>query len=180
MKKLVLLSVSIALSVVATAQVYITTTAKVEFFSEAPLENITAVNSTTSSLINTTSDSVFVRIKNTAFVFKNALMQEHFNENYMESSKYPVASFKGKINDDIDYTKEGTYPVTATGKMNIHGVDKTEKIKGTLTVKNGIIHLESKLMVRTGDYKIEIPKLLFEKIAEEIKVILIADYKLKK
>lgn len=90
----------------ANAQIYMTTTGRVEFFSETPLENISAVNQNVSSLINTNTDSVFVRIKNTSFVFKNALMQEHFNENYMESTKFPVDSFRGKVNEEIDYTKE--------------------------------------------------------------------------
>ncbi len=162
------------------AQIYITTTGKVQFFSETPLENISAVNSSVSSLINTTTDSVFVRMKNTGFVFKNALMQDHFNENYMESTKFPLASFRGKINEKIDYTRDGVYPVTSTGKFALHGVEKIETIKGTLTVKDQVIHLDAGLMVHTADFKIEIPKLVFSKIAEDIKVTMAADYKIKK
>jgi polyisoprenoid-binding protein YceI len=180
MTRLILFSLLMMMSSISHAQVYITTTARVEFFSEAPLENISAVNSNAASLINTGTDSVFVRMKNTGFVFKNALMQEHFNENYMESTKYPFDSFKGKIIEDIDYAKDGTYPVSAVGKLTIHGVDRQETIKGTLIIKSGTIRLNSEFNVHTSDFKIEIPKLLFEKIAEEIKVTLSADYKLKK
>src|SRR3954470_16358545 len=111
-----------------------TTTGKVQFFSETPLENISAVNSNVSTLINTNTDSVFVRMKQTGFVFKNALMQEHFNENYMESTKYPLATFRGKINEKVDYTQDGSFLVTSTGKLTLHGVEKIETIKGTLTV----------------------------------------------
>lgn len=162
------------------AQIFITTTAKAEFFSDAPLEDITAVNQTVSSLVNTANDSVFVRIKNTGFVFQNALMKEHFNENYMESTKYPLSTFKGKINEDIDYTKEGTYQVSASGKLSIHGVEKTETIKGQLIVQKGTLRLTSQFNVHTSDFNIEIPKLVFEKLAEEIKVTFSADLKPKK
>jgi len=179
MKFLVLIGFLIA-GWVTHAQVYMTTTGKVEFFSEAPLENITATNSAVSSLINITTDSIFVRMKNTGFVFKNALMQDHFNENYMESTKYPYDSFRGKINEKIEYSKDGIYPVSATGKLSIHGVEKIVVIPGSLIVKGNSIQLHSEFTVRTGDFKIEIPKLLFEKIAEEIKVTLTADYKQKK
>ena len=107
-------------------------------------------------------------------------MQDHFNENYMESTKFPLASFRGKINEKIDYTRDGVYPVTSTGKFALHGVEKIETIKGTLTVKDQVIHLDAGLMVHTADFKIEIPKLVFSKIAEDIKVTMAADYKIKK
>jgi polyisoprenoid-binding protein YceI len=180
MTKLFLGVILMAITFVGQAQTYMTTAGKVQFFSDAPLEDISAVNSNVSSLINILTDSIFVRMKNTGFVFKNALMQEHFNENYMESTKYPHDSFKGKMNQKIDYSKDGSYPVSATGKLTIHGVEKSETINGTLIVKNGVIHLDSEFIIHTGTFKIEIPKLLFEKIAEEIKVTLSADYKLKK
>ena len=162
------------------AQVFITTTGKVQFFSETPLENISAINSAVSSLINPMTDSVFVRMKNIGFVFKNALMQEHFNENYMESTKYPLGSFRGKINEEFDYTKDGTYTVTATGKLALHGVEKIVTIKGTLIINEKGVHLDAALMVHTADFNIEIPKLVFTKIAEDIKVNMSADYALKK
>ena len=162
------------------AQIYMTTTGKVQFFSETPLENISAVNSAVSSLINAKTDSVFVRMKNTGFAFKNALMENHFNENYMESTKYPVDSFRGKISETIDYTKEGTYLVTASGVLFIHGVEKVENIKGTLTIRGGSIRLHSEFFVHTADFNIEVPKLVFEKIAKDITVTLSAEYRAKK
>ena len=108
-------------------------------------------------------------------------MQDHFNENYMESTKYPLDSFRGKINEKIDYTKEGSYPVNATGKLQLHGVEKIVSIKGVLTIRNSnIVHLDAGFIIHTADFKIEIPKLVFEKIAEDIKVSMTADYNLKK
>jgi len=176
----IILLVILATASISEAQVYMTTTGKVQFFSETPLENISAVNSTVASVINTSTDSIMVRMKNTGFVFKNSLMQEHFNENYMESSKYPIDSFRGKIDPKVDYSKDGTYTVAATGRLSIHGVEKVETIKGTLTIKKGVIHLDAETMVHTADFKIEIPKLVFQKIAEDIKVTMTADYQLKK
>jgi len=181
MKKVVIILLVFATFVAKTnAQVYITNSAKVQFFSETPLENIVATNTTVSTLINTNTDSVLVRIKNAAFTFKNGLMQDHFNENYMETSKYPYDSFRGHIVPDIDYGKDNVYNVSATGVLNIHGVEKPAVIKGTLTVKDGTIHLDAKFVVRTADFNIEIPKLVFEKIAESIQVSMSADYKLVK
>lgn len=179
MKKMILFFIGL-LGVFSTyAQMYTTTKGTVQFFSSTPLENIEAVNNNVSSVISASNDSVLVWMHNTGFVFKNALMQEHFNENYMESAKYPMDVFRGKINQHIDYSKDGIYKVTATGRLTIHGVEQAKVINGIFTVKNGTIHLDSDFSVKTADFKIEIPKLVFEKIAEEIKVTMSADYKLK-
>lgn len=159
------------------AQILITNTAKVQFFSETPVENISAVNANVSSLINTATDSIFFKIKNTGFAFKNALMQDHFNENYMESSKYPFSTFKGKISQQIDYTKDGSYKISASGKMYIHGVERPVTANGLITVKAGQVSVSSDFTVKTADYKIDVPKLVFQKIAQEIKVSLSAVYK---
>ena len=152
------------------AQVFMTNTAKVQFFSETPVENISAVNSSVASLINSKTDSVFFKMKNTSFVFKNALMQDHFNENYMESQQYPFSTFKGKLNEAIDFSKDGVYPVSVSGKMAIHGVERPVTATGQITVKDNKVTLASEILVRTADYKIEVPKLVFQKIAQEIKI----------
>ncbi len=103
-------------------------------------------------------------------------MQEHFNENYMETPKYPNASFRGKINEKIDYKKDGVYKVTCTGKLNMHGVDQLRTIDGTITVKGNEVVLDSQFFVKTVDHKIDVPKVVFEKIAENIKVTVNAKY----
>ena len=97
-------------------------------------------------------------------------MQEHFNENYMESEKYPMGTFKGKIMEVIDYTKNGTYDVTAKGQLTLHGVTLPRDLKGKLTVENQKISLISSFEVKLVDYKIDIPKIVFAKIAEVISV----------
>lgn len=143
---------------------------KVHFFSATPMENIEANTNTSISIINTLTDSINVRIQITSFQFKNSLMQSHFNENYMESEKFPTASLKGKINEKIDYKKDGTYKVTANCNVTIHGVTKPYQLSGTITVKGSDVQLLSKFDVKLVDHKIEVPKLVMSKIAESIAV----------
>ncbi len=97
-------------------------------------------------------------------------MQEHFNENYMESEKFPHATFKGKMNETVDFSKPGTSIVTATGVLNIHGVNQKRTLNGVLTVSDAGILLETKFDVLLADHKISIPRLVFNKIAEQIEV----------
>jgi polyisoprenoid-binding protein YceI len=98
------------------------------------------------------------------------LMQEHFNENYLESEKFPTASFKGKINETIDFTKPGSYDVSATGTFTLHGVAKPRTIKGKLTVEAQKLTLMSDFDVALTDHKIDVPQLVFVKVAQVIKV----------
>ena len=140
------------------------------FFSEATLENIDAKSASVNSFLNTSSKDVMFIIPITGFKFKKELMREHFNEKYMESDKYPNANFKGKINENIDFTKDGTYEASATGKMNLHGVEKDFTSKGTITVKGGEIMLHTEFKIKIKDYNIEIPKLVIQNIAEEVTV----------
>ena len=148
----------------------------VSFFSEAPLENIEAHSRGVNSFLNIATKEVAFIISIRGFKFQKALMQEHFNEKYMESDKYPNASYKGKINEDIDFTKDGTYPVTSTGKMTIHGVEKEITHTGVLTVKKKEINLKSEFHVAIKDYNITIPKLLFQNIADTVLVKMEANY----
>ena len=97
-------------------------------------------------------------------------MEEHFNENYLESQKYPNAVFKGKINEKIDYTQDGEHKVTVTGKMEIHGVTKDETYEGTLTKKGNEIIIKCKFKIRVADYKIEVPSLYVKNIAEVVDI----------
>jgi polyisoprenoid-binding protein YceI len=143
---------------------------KVHFFSATPMENIEANTNTAISIINTSTDSVNFRIQISSFQFKNSLMQSHFNENYMESEKFPTASLRGKINEQIDYKKDGTYKVTANCNVTIHGITKPYQMSGTITIKGSEIQLISKFDVKLVDHKIEVPKLVMSKIAENIAV----------
>ncbi|SMO43787.1 YceI family protein [Solitalea koreensis] len=170
MKKLLIIIALSTIAISAKAQVYVSNSSKVSFFSKTSVEDISAVNTTASILLNATTDSLYVRIKNTSFTFERALMQEHFNENYMESSKYPISSFRGKLNEKIDFSKDGTYTVNVTGKLNLHGVEQLRTFNGTMEVKNGKITLSSSFKIKPQDHNIEIPKLVFTKIAELIDV----------
>lgn len=141
------------------AQVYMAKSCEISFLSPTPVENIAAVNKKTIPFLNTGTGDLQMKITMTAFVFEKPLMQEHFNENYVESEKYPHAIFKGKINEKIDYTEDGKHDVTCTGKMNIHGVEKDVTIKGTLTVDMNKVILASTFRIAFADYKIVIPEL---------------------
>jgi polyisoprenoid-binding protein YceI len=107
-----------------------------------------------------------------SFKFEKQLMKEHFNENYMESDKYPRADYKGVIADlsKVNFAKDGTYNVTSNGKLTIHGVTKDVTAPGTITVKGSSVTVNSKFSVKPADYKISIPKLVEGKIANSIEV----------
>lgn len=170
MKKLVVSFSALVFSTSMFAQIFVAKTCEVSFFSASPLENIEATAKVPKTFLNTATNDVQIQITNTAFMFEKPLMQEHFNENYMESEKYPNTIFKGKINEKIDYTKDGEHKVTVTGKMSMHGVDKDITIDGVLTVKGGEILLFSKFKVQVADYKIKVPSLYVQNIAEIVDV----------
>ena len=162
------------------AQTYISTASEVSFFSKALLENIEAMNKGSRSLINTETNEIAVIIGIRQFHFHKELMEEHFNENYMESDKFKTASFKGTINEKLDYKKDGTTAVTAKGKLTIHGVEKEVLLNGTLIVKGNILTLNSKFKVALKDYNIKIPTTVISNIAEEIEVTVNIIYEVKK
>ncbi len=152
------------------AQVYLTQTGETSFFSETPMENISGLNKTVAAAMNLASNDIAIRIQNVAFKFPNKLMEEHFNENYMESDKFPISTFKGKIIEKIDFTKDGTYEVSANGTFDIHGVKQERVLKGKLTVAKNQLTLQCNFDIKLADYKIEIPTLVIAKIAETIAV----------
>ncbi len=173
MKKLIPTFLMIAAFTVATqAQIYQSKATEVTFFSTAPLENITAVNKVVKPLLNTKTGDVNIKVPITGFIFEKALMQEHFNENYMESEKYPDAKFVGKIEETIDFSKDGTHKVNIKGKLTMHGVEKERTIQATLVIKGGEISIESKFKVTLKDHNITVPELVFQKIAETVDVTL--------
>ncbi|WP_018478154.1 YceI family protein [Pontibacter roseus] len=150
--------------------IYQTAKGTVVFFSKAPLEDITAENKAAISLINTVNNEIVVRVTISRFDFPNKLMQEHFNENYLESDKHPTATFKGKINEAIPWDTPGSYPASASGVLHIHGKSVNRTIKGTITVGNQEIGLDSKFQVPLADHDIQIPTIVFNKIAEVLDV----------
>lgn len=153
------------------AQTLKTDSTYVRFFSEAPLENIEAENKLSKGIINLEKKEIAFVVPIKGFRFEKALMEEHFNENYMESDKYPLATFKGSF-DHLPELKQGVpVEVVFKGKLSIHGVEKDREIPAKLTLlPGGQILGETKFMVKTADHNIEIPKLVVKNIAEEIEV----------
>jgi len=149
----------------------------ITFISSAPLENIEAKSTLGTSAINLQTGEIIFRVKNTSFQFDKKLMQEHFNENYMESDKYPLSEFKGKVENADKLTKDGNYTLNVTGTLQIHGVTKSYSTKVECTVKNGTIRAISNFQVRLADHKITIPSIVGKKIAEVVKITIDATYK---
>jgi hypothetical protein len=151
---------------------YYTKNGKISFFSSTRLENITAVNRSVVSLLDTkTGDLQFVALMK-GFEFKKALMQEHFNRDYVESNKYPKSEFKGQVvnNSSVNYSVDGIYKVTVKGKLTIHAVTKDVEVPGTLTIKNGKISANSTFNVLIADYNISIPKMYRDNISKSIQI----------
>ncbi len=143
---------------------------EITFFSSSPLEDITATNKGAVVVLNSTTSDIQLRLTVMNFKFKNALMEEHFNENYMESQKFPNIVFKGKINEKIDYAKEGETKVTVTGKMDMHGVTKDVTYDGTVTKKGNDLTMATKFKIKVADYNIKVPSLYVKNIAEVVDV----------
>jgi polyisoprenoid-binding protein YceI len=154
------------------AQKYMTRTGQVSFFSHTPLENIDAVNNEVSAVIDSKTGNVVFQVPIKSFKFVRALMEEHFNENYMESDKYPRADFSGKITNlsAINFSGNGNYNVTVAGKLTMHGVTRDVNIPAVIAIKGKDITGQAKFAVVPGDYNIKIPSLVESKIAKEISV----------
>ncbi len=169
MKKLFFIPM-LALCVTGYAQIYKGKESSIRFFSAAPLENIEAINSSAQPMLNAKSGAIQVAIAIKGFKFEKPLMEEHFNENYMESDKFPSAVFKGTIKETIDYTKDGETKVTVNGKLDMHGVIKDVVLTGSVTIKGGVISLSSKFKIKVADYNIKVPSLYVKNIAEEVEI----------
>lgn len=150
--------------------IFVTKGGKVSFFSSTPLEDIAAENNSTKGILNIAKHEVHLIVPVRQFKFPKSLMEEHFNENYMESEKFPTATYDGIINEKPDLTKDGSYEVTTTGKLTIHGVSKDVTEKGKLVVKGKSITLTAAMKVKVADFNIQIPQVVFQNIAEVIDV----------
>ena len=151
--------------------IYFTRSGEVSFFSSTPIYDISAVNNQMTCVLDLETGSVSFRIPILGFNFPNGLMQEHFNENYMESDIYPNASFKGKIND-WNKLKLSANPqeVTLNGTMTIHGVSKQILEKGKISMENNDVIGSSNFLIKVADYNVKIPKLVRDKIAKTVSV----------
>lgn len=167
----ILLGVSLALlQLSVSAQSYVGKSVKLSLFSSTPVEDIKAVNVKGTAVLVGNTREIVVQAPIKGFEFDRKMMQEHFNENYMESDKYPMAKFKGTIDQVIDFTKDGEYNVTVNGTLTVHGVDKIRSIQGKVIVKDGAVQILTEFKVPCADHKIKIPTLIITKVAEIISI----------
>jgi hypothetical protein len=143
------------------------------FKSDAPLEMIEASSDELKGLLDPSNGNFAFSINTKSFVgFNNPTQQEHFYENYLETTDFPTASYSGKIIEDFDLSKDGIFEIRAKGKLKIHGISKERIIKCKLKVEKGKVEFESLFTVRLEDHQITIPKIVNQKIAEEIIVVI--------
>lgn len=164
----------------ATAQNYVSKTLRIGIFSSTPLEDIKAVSDQGAGVIITKTREVAAQLGIKTLEFDRKLMQEHFNENFMESDKFPFAKFKGVLDPSVDLTKDGEYTANVAGILSVHGVDKQRTIPCKVSVKSGVITVESQFKVACVDHNIKIPRLVFAKIAESINIKLSGQFTLSK
>jgi len=172
MKKLGILTVMLVFALTTQAQKYMTQNGVISFFSSTPVEDIEAVNNQVSAVLNAENGQIASVLLMKAFNFEKALMQEHFNEKYVESEKYPKSTFKGNIVnfEALNLTEEDPQKVVISGNLSIHGVSNEVKVNGVLTNIDGTMDLKFKFNVEVADYSIEIPGPVKEKIAKSITI----------
>ena len=173
LKKSLTMAILILTVAIAGAQdKYFTKTGKINFYSKAPLEDIEGKNKTVTAVIDSKSGAVQFAVQMKGFEFEKQLMQQHFNENYVESNKFPKGEFRGNItnNSEINYSKDGTYNAKVKGKMTIHGVTKDVESTGTVKVDGGKLDVNSIFNVLISDYNIKIPAVVKDKVSNTIKV----------
>lgn len=173
----VLAALLITASVSFAQDKFYTKTGKISFNSKAPLEEIEGKNKTVTAVLDSRSGALQFAVQMKGFEFEKQLMQQHFNENYVESDQYPRAEFRGTItnNSDINYSKDGTYTAKVSGKLTIHGVTKDVATTGTLKIDGGKIDADASFNVLISDYNIRIPAIVKDKISNSIKVTVDCD-----
>lgn len=177
MKKIFVYSL-LLISISANAQKYYTKNGLISFFSKSPLENIKAKNNEVLSIINTSTGDLQFSLLITGFHFEKALMEQHFNDDYMESSKYPKSTFKGKVTNlsNVNFAKDGTYNVSVSGDLTMHGVTNAVTSAGILTIKNGIISTGSTFIIKLKDYNITVPNMAKNNVSETIEITVSCTY----
>ena len=144
---------------------------EVEFRSDAPLEVIEAKSESLKGVIDIEKRTFAFTIPIRSFEgFNNPLQKEHFNENYLESTKFPNATFAGKIIEKIDFSEDGIYTVRVKGKFKIHGIEQERILKSRIVVSGDSFSLQSYFTIILEEHDISVPKIVYQKIAEEIQV----------
>lgn len=152
-------------------ETFTTSSGHVSFFAKAPISDVDARNDRVKITLNTSTGELTFNIAMTEFRFKNKKMGRDARRNYIEIDKFPKASFAGKISGKVDYDKPGSYPVTAIGNLDVHGVEREVSEKGTITVQKERIKIASQFDVALKDHNIETPKILGQEMTEDNVVV---------
>jgi polyisoprenoid-binding protein YceI len=173
MKKLILASLLFLFLIrpaTSWSQLFTTRTGFIGFYSKTALEDIKAENNQVYAVIDAGKKGLALAVLLKGFTFTKELMQEHFNENYVESDKYPKASFTGSFSGDLDAAKDGVYKVMVKGNLSLHNVTRPIESPATIEVKNGHLVGQTEFKVKPEDFNIGIPSLVRDKIDKEITV----------
>jgi polyisoprenoid-binding protein YceI len=174
-KSIIFLVALFAFTTTASAQKFFTRDGKVKFDATAPTspEKIDGLSNSVTAVLDASNGNFQWAVLVKGFQFEKSLMQEHFNENYMESGKYPKATFVGKITNlsEVNLAKDGTYNAIVAGQMTMHGVTKDITANGALTVIGGNIKVNAGFNLSLADFNIDIPSLVSDKIAKEAKIL---------
>lgn len=175
MKKLKIIASGFYLFLCITAQSqgkYYTKAGRISFYSSTSVENIEAINKSAVVILDSKTGDIQFAVLMKGFEFKKALMQEDFNRDYVESSKFPKAEFKGQITNtsEINYSSDGNYTAKVKGRLTIHGETKDVETTGTISVKDGKVQVKSVFNIQIADYKITVRKLYRDNISSTIKI----------
>jgi len=175
MKNLILLVSAFFLFVtISHGQKYFTKSGKINFDATSPAspEKIEGINRTATCVVDTKTGAIQFAVLMKGFAFERSLMEEHFNENYVESHKFPKAEFKGTItnNTAINYLGNGTYKVKVNGKLTIHGVTKDVETEGTMITQDGKINSSAEFKIALADFDISVPGLVADKVSKTVKI----------
>lgn len=172
MKRLSILLLILVSATGSDAQKHFTKNGKISFYSGTSVEDIKATNRTVVAMLDSKTGELQFVVLMKGFAFKKALMQEHFNKDYVESDKYPRAEFKGVVenNSEIKYTGSNSYSARVTGNLTIHGQTKAVEVTGKIIIKDGTPHLSSIFHIQIADYKITVPRLYRDNISPTIRI----------
>jgi len=174
MKKQIIMTLAgwLMLTLVSAQDKFYTKNGNISFYSKAPLETIEASHKSVTCVLDSKTGNFQFAVLMKGFEFEKALMQEHFNENYVESHKFPKAEFKGQVLNpgDVPFAKDGSYPVKVKGMLSIHGETRDVETDGILTVKGGKLQAGAVFNIALEDYRIEIPKIVKDNISKTVKI----------
>ncbi|MEK0439611.1 MAG: hypothetical protein RLZZ504_527 [Bacteroidota bacterium] len=172
MKKYLFLVAIALVPMLSFAQVYKTSAGKISFVSKTSIEEFSANNSQVEAAIAPVKNQMQFRVPVNGFVFKSALMQKHFQENYMETSRFQYSDFKGQIKNiaAVNFNQNGEYPVEAVGKLTMHGVTKDITVPGKIVVTDGAVALKANFRIKCSDYQIKIPAASAASVSDDIAI----------